>query len=320
MTMPDPAGPAPSTPGAGASRGLTGVIPPVCTPMTPDREVDARSLTRLVDHLLEGGVDALFVLGSSSEVAYLPDAHRRLVLDTVVGHVAGQVPVLAGVIDMTTPRVLDHARTAVEAGVSGLVATAPFYTRTHPEEIRTHFRLIAARTGLPLYAYDLPVSVHTKLPAGLLLELAAEGVLAGVKDSSGDDGGLREVILGRTPGFSVLTGSEVTVDSALWMGADGVVPGLGNVDPHGYVRLAACAGRGEWEAARQEQERLVRLFEIVRVGGARMGGSSSGLGAFKAALYLRGVIAHPVTASPQIPLNDDEIGRVGKHLAAAGLL
>ncbi|MFG3439255.1 dihydrodipicolinate synthase family protein [Nonomuraea sp. NPDC047897] len=318
--MPDPAGPAPSTPATGAPRALTGVIPPVCTPMTPDREVDARSLTRLVDHLLEGGVDALFVLGSSSEVAYLPDAHRRVVLDTVVGHVAGQVPVLAGVIDMTTPRVLDHARTAVEAGVSGLVATAPFYTRTHPEEIRTHFRLIAARTGLPLYAYDLPVSVHTKLPAGLLLELAAEGVLAGVKDSSGDDGGLRQVILGRTPGFSVLTGSEVTVDSALWMGADGVVPGLGNVDPHGYVRLAACAGRGEWEAARREQERLVRLFEIVRVGGARMGGSSSGLGAFKAALYLRGVIAHPVTAQPQIPLTDDEIGSVGKHLAAAGLL
>ncbi|NUW42287.1 dihydrodipicolinate synthase family protein [Nonomuraea rhodomycinica] len=317
--MPDPAGPA-STPAAGGPSALTGVIPPVCTPMTPDHEVDTRSLTRLVDHLLAGGVDALFVLGSSSEVAYLPDAHRRAVLDTVVGHVSGQVPVLAGVIDMTTPRVLDHARTALEAGVSGLVATAPFYTRTHPEEIRTHFRLIAARTGLPLYAYDLPVSVHTKLPAALLLELAAEGVLAGVKDSSGDDGGLREVILGRGPGFSVLTGSEVTVDSALWMGADGVVPGLGNVDPHGYVRLAACAGRGEWEAARQEQERLVRLFEIVRVGGTRMGGSSSGLGAFKAALYLRGIIDCPVTAPPQVPLNDDEIARVGKHLAAAGLL
>ncbi|MGN9784150.1 dihydrodipicolinate synthase family protein [Nonomuraea sp. ZG12] len=299
---------------------LSGVIPPVCTPLTPEGEVDAASLARLVDHLVAGGVDALFVLGSSSEVAYLTDAQRKVVLDTVIGHVGGQVPVLAGVIDMTTPRVLQHVRVAVAAGASGLVATAPFYTRTHPAEIRTHFRGIAAGGGIPLYAYDLPVSVHTKLTADLLMELAAEGVLAGVKDSSGDDGGLRQVILRREAPFSVLTGSEVTVDSALWMGADGVVPGLGNVDPHGYVNLFRSASQGDWEAARREQERLVRLFEIVHVGGTRMGGSSSGLGAFKAALHLRGVIDHPATATPQIPLNADEIGRIGKHLAVAGLL
>ncbi|WP_327106290.1 dihydrodipicolinate synthase family protein [Nonomuraea glycinis] len=299
---------------------LSGVIPPVCTPLTHEGEVDAGSLARLVDHLVAGGVDALFVLGSSSEVAYLTDAQRKVVLDTVVGHVGGQVPVLAGVIDMTAPRVLAHARVAVAAGASGLVATAPFYTRTHPAEIRTHFRAIAAGGGVPLYAYDLPVSVHTKLSAELLLELAAEGVLAGVKDSSGDDGGMRQVILRREAPFSVLTGSEVTVDAALWMGADGVVPGLGNVDPHGYVNLVRSASRGDWEAARREQERLVRLFEIVHVGGSRMGGSSAGLGAFKAALHLRGIIDHPATAMPQTPLNDDEIGRIGKHLAAAGLL
>ncbi|MFI6599882.1 dihydrodipicolinate synthase family protein [Nonomuraea sp. NPDC050536] len=299
---------------------MNGVIPPVCTPMTPDHEVDAASLVRLVDHLLTGGVDALFVLGSSSEVAYLTDAQRAIVLDTVVGHVGGQVPVLAGVIDMTTPRVLEHARTALAKGAAGLVATAPFYTRTHPVEIMTHFRHLAAKTEVPVYAYDLPISVHVKLSADLLLELASEGVLAGVKDSSGDDGGLREVILRRQAGFSVLTGSEVTVDAALWMGADGVVPGLGNVDPSGYARLYRAACQGDWEAARAEQERLVRLFEIVRVGGRRMGGSSSGLGAFKAALHLRGVIDHPTTALPQVPLDADEVGRVGKLLAAVGLL
>ncbi|MFD9946575.1 dihydrodipicolinate synthase family protein [Nonomuraea sp. NPDC059023] len=299
---------------------LTGVIPPVCTPMTPEHEVDAASLVRLIDHLLDGGVDGLFVLGSSSEVAYLTDAQRALVLETVVGHVGGRVPVLAGVIDMTTPRVLEHARAARAAGADALVATAPFYTRTHPAEIRTHFRILAERAGLPVYAYDLPVSVHTKLTADLLLDLAADGALAGLKDSSGDDGAMRQVILGRPAGFSVLTGSEITVDSALAMGADGVVPGLGNVDPHGYVRLTAAAARGDAAAAREEQERLVRLFQIVRVGGSRMGGSSAGLGAFKAALCLRGIIDHPTTAPPQTPLNADETGRIGKLLAAAGLM
>ncbi|WP_329573449.1 dihydrodipicolinate synthase family protein [Streptomyces sp. NBC_01361] len=305
---------------------LTGVVPPVCTPLTPDNEVDVASLIRLVDHLVAGGVDGLFVLGSTSEAAFLPDRHRKVVIDTVVGHVAGQLPVLAGAIDMATLRVLDHARTAAEAGADGIVATAPFYTRTHPAEIARHFRLLAQRCGRPVFAYDLPASVHSKLGADLVLDLAADGTLAGLKDSSGDEGAFREVLIGARSraditGFSVLTGSELTVDSALAMGADGVVPGLGNVDPSGYARLYAYCRAGDRERARIEQERLCALFRMVRVGDpARMGGSSSALGAFKAALYLRGVIDCPVTAAPQIPLSAGEVERVGKFLAGAGLL
>jgi 4-hydroxy-tetrahydrodipicolinate synthase len=305
---------------------LTGVVPPVCTPLTPDHEVDTASLVRLVDHLIGGGVDGLFVLGSSSEAAYLTDAQRRLVIETVAGHAGGQLPVLAGAIDMATPRVLDHVRSVTEAGADGVVVTAPFYTRTHPAEMDRHFRLIAARSTAPVFAYDLPASVHSKLPAELILELAAEGVLAGLKDSSGDEGNFREVVLGararpEVSGFSVLTGAETTVDGALAMGADGVVPGLGNVDPAGYARLYRHCREGDFARARVEQERLCGLFGMVRVGDpGRMGGSSSALGAFKAALFLRGVIACPVTAEPQVPLSSGEVERVGKFLAGAGLL
>ncbi|MDI3388647.1 dihydrodipicolinate synthase family protein [Streptomyces sp. B-S-A8] len=305
---------------------LTGVVPPVCTPLTPEHEVDVGSLVRLVDHLAGAGVDGLFVLGSSSEAAYLPDRHRRTVVETVVAHVAGQLPVLAGAIDMATPRVRDHVDAVTAAGADAVVVTAPFYTRTHPAEIVTHFRTLAAASPVPVFAYDLPVSVHTKLPADLLLGLAAEGALAGVKDSSGDEGAFRELLLAaraRTDitGFRVLTGAELTVDAALAMGADGVVPGLGNVDPEGYVRLYTACRAGDWDRARAEQERLCALFRMTGVGApSRMGGSSSALGAFKAALHLRGVIACPATAVPQVQLSPEEVGEVGKYLAAAGLL
>ncbi|MEW2352311.1 dihydrodipicolinate synthase family protein [Spirillospora sp. NPDC029432] len=302
-----------------------GVVPPVCTPLTPGLEVDTASLERLVGHLLDAGVDGLFVLGSTSEVAFLPDAHRRTVLETVVKHVAGQVPVLAGAIDMTTLRVIEHSRAAAEIGCDGIVATAPFYTRTHPAEIERHLRDVAAAVPVPLYAYDLPVSVHSKLDAGMLLRLAAEGVLAGVKDSSGDDGGMRTLLLrlreAGTTGFSVLTGAELTVDTAVAMGVHGVVPGLGNVDPAGYVRLYRHASEARWDEARAEQERLLRLFDIVNAGGTdRMGRGSSALGSFKAALHLLGVIDCPVTAPPQIPLDAAETDRVRRLLVAAGLL
>ncbi|MGW0600773.1 dihydrodipicolinate synthase family protein [Streptomyces sp. NPDC002776] len=305
---------------------LTGVVPPVCTPLTPDREVDVPSLLRLVDHLMDGGVHGLFVLGSTSEAAYLTDRQRRLVVETVARHVGGRLPVLAGVIDMTTPRVLDHVGEVVAAGADAVVATAPFYTATHPAEIARHYRLIAAGSPVPVLAYDIPAAVHTKLPAELVLELAAEGVLAGLKDSSGDLAGFRAIVTGARArpgltGFTLLTGSELLVDAALALGADGAVPGLANVDPDGYVRLDRLCRAGDLHRARAEQERLCALFGMVRAGDpTRMGGSSSALGAFKAALHLRGIIDCPATAEPQVPLGAEETERVGKFLAAAGLL
>ncbi|WP_225836921.1 dihydrodipicolinate synthase family protein [Streptomyces sp. NK08204] len=302
---------------------LTGVVPPVCTPLTPEREVDVPSLLRLVEHLVAGGVHGLFLLGSTSEAAFLTDRQRRLVVEAVADHVGRQLPVLAGAIDMTTPRVLEHVRAVTEAGAEAVVVTAPFYARTHRSEIVHHYRRIAAASPVPVIAYDIPSAVHTKLPADLVLGLAADRVLAGIKDSSGDLGVFREMVTGARAlaGFGVLTGSEVVVDAALALGADGAVPGLANVDPHGYVRLYRLCRAGDWAGARAEQERLCALFGMVGVGDpARMGGSSSALGAFKAALHLRGVIDCPITAEPQVPLSGAEVEQVGKFLAAAGLL
>lgn len=146
-----------------SSQPLRGVVPPVCTPLDASGEVDTASLVRHVEHLVGGGVHGLFALGSSSEVAFLTDRQRALVLETVVEAVAGRVPVLAGVIDMTTPRVLVHAEAARAAGADALVATAPFYARTHPVEIARHFRTTrGGRIATPDQAAEaLAAGVHS---------------------------------------------------------------------------------------------------------------------------------------------------------------
>ncbi|MCF6525211.1 dihydrodipicolinate synthase family protein [Streptomyces sp. JJ36] len=305
---------------------LTGVVPPLCTPLTREGDVDTRSLEALVERLVEAGVDGLFVLGSTGEAPYLDDARRHTALRTVVTAAAGRLPVLAGVIDMATARVLDHARAAAGLGADALVATAPFYARTHPVEIADHFRRVRAGTGLPLFAYDIPVSVHRKLPAGTVLELAGDGTLAGLKDSSGDDGALRRLLVGlRARGlldrFTVLTGSELSVDGALLAGAHGVVPGLGNVDPEGYLRLYGHARAGRWSEAAAEQDRLAVLHALTGTGPEEaMGRNASAIGGFKAALHLLGVLDCPATAAPQVPLDDVAVATVRALLTERGLL
>jgi 4-hydroxy-tetrahydrodipicolinate synthase len=266
------------------------------------------------------------VLGTSGEGTFLTDEQRQTVLETVVSEVSGQVPVLAGAIDTSTARAGAHIAAALKAGVDAVVATAPFYAATHPAEIERHYERLASVAGeTPLYAYDIPSRIAgTKLPSSLVIGLGKRGVLAGVKDSSGQETSLRRLVLDRRDagldGFAIMTGSEVTVDSALSFGVDGVVPGLGNVDPAGYVRIFDAVAAGDRAVARDEQDRLFRLFEIVEVADrSRMGNSSGALGAFKTALYLLGVIACPLTAYPSIPLDEVEIDAIGVLLERAGL-
>ena len=302
---------------------FTGVIPPVVTPLTEDGAVDTASLERLVAHLLDGGVNGLFALGSSGETAYLTPDQQQTVLETVTGAAAGQVPVLAGAIETTTNRAVERARVAAKAGADAIVATAPFYTRTHVTELDPHFRRIAESVDLPLFAYDVPVCVHTKLTPDTVLALASEGVLAGVKDSSGDDVGFRQLVLGsrELPGFVALTGHEVVVDGMLLGGADGVVPGLGNVDPHAYVRLYEAARAGDWATAKAEQDRLARLFTLVdAVEPGTASGTTGGIGGFKTALALLGVIRTPRVSPPMRSHTEAETARVRARLEAAGLL
>jgi 4-hydroxy-tetrahydrodipicolinate synthase len=203
-----------------------------------------------------------------------------------------------------------------------VVATAPFYAVTHAPQIRRHFEILGERADVPVYAYDIPRCVHTELDPDMLVELGVSGAIAGVKDSSGDDVAFRRLALrNRAAGgpLTLFTGHEVVVDGAYLAGADGVVPGLANVDPDGYVRMHAAFRRGDWTAVRDEQDRLAALMEITRVPRSTAGWGA-GVGAFKTALMVQGVIAHNQLPEPFDALDGDDLAAVETILGRAGLL
>ena len=300
---------------------FAGVIPPLTTPLTPDGDVDAASLERLCKFLLTAGVDGLFVCGSSGEVALLADGQRARVVEVAAGVAAGQVPVLAGAIDTGTARVIDRAQAAVKAGADAVVATPPFYVASHPDEVMRHYRLLRDAVDVPVVAYDIPSATHSPLPLVAVEQLAHDGTIAALKDSSGDIDGFRRILSATSDtALRVLTGSETLTDVALQLGAHGAVPGLANVDPDGYVRIGNEARAGRWSAAAAEQERLRRLFSIVDVADrSRIGFTAGALGAFKAAQYLRGVIDTPRCAEPLLPLTAAEIDTIREILVREGV-
>ncbi|MCI1983511.1 MAG: dihydrodipicolinate synthase family protein [Bifidobacteriaceae bacterium] len=300
---------------------LSGVIPPLVTPLTEAGEVDTASYKRLVDRLVDAGVSGLFVCGSTSEVALLSDRLRDDVVRAAVDAAAGRVPVLAGVIDTGTLRMIDHAKRAVALGAKAIVATPPFYIAPNPAEIIEHYRALAKAVSVPVIAYNIPSATQVGIPMESLDVLAHEGTISALKDSGGDIMYFRTALetVGDS-GIGMLTGSEVFADLALELGGTGIVPGIGNVDPYGYVTIQKAAEAGDWETARKEQERLIKLFEIVNVADlSRIGFTAGALGSFKMALYQLGVIDHPTTCAPMLPLNDAESDIIRQHLVDAGL-
>lgn len=300
-----------------------GVVPPLVSPLTSEDEPDLASLRRLVRFQIDAGVDGLFVLGSSGEGSAFGPTDRRRIIETVVDAAERSVPVYAGVIEPSTRRAIEALDEAAELGADAAVATAPFYVDTQHDEVLRHFDRLANR-GLPVLAYNIPSRVGYTIAPTLARRLAASGSVAGLKDSSGDTYALRSTIAGLradgTDGFAVFSGSEVNVDIDVRLGVDGVVPGLANVDPHGYVRLFDAARRGDLSAGRVEQERLIALFEIVHVAvDGRRSTSSAALGAFKTALRVRGVIADAMVTTSNLPFSPAQVGRIAELMDDAGL-
>lgn len=301
---------------------LRGIIPPMCTPLTDAGEIDVPSVHHLTNYLIESGVHGVFAFGSTGEGPSLTDKQREVMLHSVIEAARGRVPVLIGVTDPSTERCIAHSLAAKEAGADGLVIAAPYYFRTTQSEVIDHFRRVHERVGLPIMAYDIPVTVTIKLDSATVQQLFNEGVIVGLKDSSGAVDMLRKTLIQlRGTDFRAFTGSELIIDLCLRMGAHGSVPGVGNVFPAEYVQLYNLTQEGRWDEAAQLQERLLLCFyELIAQGDPRYSGMASAVGGFKSGLKAKGIISSTRVAEPFPSFTPAQEERVADVLRHHGLL
>lgn len=298
---------------------LRGVIPPIVTPLTANRRFDAASARRLCEFMLESGVHGLFVLGTSGEGPYLCEADQLAAVRTAVDVAKGKVPVLAGLLSPGTDQACVLANHMQELGADAVVVAPPYYYPATQSQIIDHFRTIHQTVKIPVMAYDIPVTTHHRMQLETVLTLANEGTVIGMKDSTGDYGTFRRLQLKAPAGFRLLTGSEPFFDSVLLAGAHGVVPGLSNVAPHGFVALYNAYLAGNQSEMASLQARLTRLMEVfIKPDGSVEIGRA--IGAMKAALQLRNVIATTVTSRPFPEITPAETERIRGIMQETGFI
>lgn len=265
------------------SEQLKGVIPPLLTPLNEDELIDRPSLKRLVEHVIEGGVGGIFVLGSSGEGPMLPLAQKRTVVQAASASIAGRVPLLAGISDCGVARVREVMDALDIPGVDAFVATLPYYGDfSDPSTQLSFFRQLADLSRKPMVLYNIPQAVHSTIEPQTAMELSAHPNIIGMKDSLGDLGRFGRIIAGCAgPDFKILQGAELTSAASLLMGADGLVSGLANIVPTWVTGLYEAARAGNWDLARQYQERMASLW--------RLHGYGHWLGCLKTASSLLGL-------------------------------
>jgi 4-hydroxy-tetrahydrodipicolinate synthase len=228
-------------------RPIRGIIPPVLTPLLDQNTLDRDAFERLLEHLIDGGSSALFVLGSTGEAPGLSYALRREVIDVTASIAGTRIPILVGITDTSFTESIETAEYAARAGASGLVLSPPYYFALTQEDFLGYLERLAPLLPLPLYLYNIPK--HTKLAIDPETVRAAAELpnIYGLKDSSGDHDYFRacKAAVAHHSEFALLGGVEEILAELVAEGAHGGVCGGANLYPRLFVDLYEAAARGD---------------------------------------------------------------------------
>ena len=292
---------------------LDGVIVPLLTPLRRDQSLDEAGLERLIEHALDGGVNGVFLLGSTGEFALLDHETRLQLIRAARRIVAGRVLLLAGVSEPGTRAAIEFGRRAVELGAEAVVASPPFYYHHSQADLIAHFAAIAKEVPAPLVLYNIPRNVKISLTAETVGRLMEIPDVIGLKDSAGDMA-MFQAYLDLRDGrkdFSIAQGGELVAALSLARGADGLVLGPANVAPRLCRDIYDAVRAGEMERAWRLQARLGELISIHK--------HKSGPAGLKAACHLMGLCG-PTVAAPFEELSDEQVGLVRQTLINLELL
>lgn len=243
---------------------LQGIIVPLLTPLATPETIDAESTRKLTDHVIEGGVHGIFILGSTGEGPALSGAAQREFIRLGVEAAAGRVPVLAGISGASAAESAQLGRFAAEAGADAVVAAPPCYIPPDDDEQVAFYRYLAKEVPLPLFVYNMPALTRVLLSLRVLERVLEIPGVAGYKDSSGDLAAFKAVLerFGDRPDLSLLVGPDELTGEAVMLGGDGGVNGSANLNPRLFASLYDAAKRKDAATVKTLQAKVLEMGKL----------------------------------------------------------
>ncbi len=239
---------------------LSGVGAAMITPFTREGRVDYEALGRMIDYVIEGGVDYIVALGTTAETPTLYMPERAVIAMFITNHIAGRVPLVMGVGGNSTSEVLDQLREFDLRGADAILSVTPYYNKPSQEGLYQHFRTVSEHSPLPVILYNIPGRSGVNMAAETTLRIAGDFPnVIGIKEASGNLEQMQRIIDRRPKDFLVLSGDDaIAVELMRDLGSGQRVPAqvhaLHEPGQGGRVR-SSVAGVG---AARRGHPRALR--------------------------------------------------------------
>ena len=279
------------------------------TPLDAKRRLDKKGTRNMVHHLLKGGVDGIFLLGTTGEGPHLSYAIREELVKTVCRLVKGRVPVLVGITETDMDDAVAFASKCKAYGAAAVVAAPPYYFKLTQAECVAWFTEMADRLPLPLVVYDMPAHTDTVIEPATIAKLAAHPNIIAMKDSSSIIALFNKFRVALEPyaeKFSLFMGPDEAMGEAVLLGADGGVCTGANLWPAQFKAMYLAAKAGDVEKVRRLQ-RFTTMSSYLLYGLGQ--GQIGFLKGVKAALAEMGLIQN-VLAAPFEPFGGKELVQV----------
>lgn len=297
---------------------LSGIIPPMVTPLLDRDTLDAAGLERLIEHILGGGVHGLFILGTTGEAPSLSYRLRHELVERVCRQVSGRVPVLVGITDTSFIESLNIARKASDAGAQAVVLAPPYYFPAGQPELLEYLKHLVPQLPLPVLLYNMPNCVKPSFELQTVQAALVIAGIVGIKDSSADMVYFHKLqsLLKERPDFSLFMGPEELLADAILSGGHGGVCGGANLIPQLYVELYNAARSKELPKVEALHKKVMQIsITIYSVGRYE----SSFLKGLKCALSWMGICSDFI-AEPFHRFRTAERDMIRQHLEELGIM
>ena len=252
----------------------TGVA--IITPFHADGQVDYDALGKVINHLIDGGVEYLVSLGTTGESATLSNEERKQVWAFTSGVVKGRVGLVAGIAGNNTHEVVEQIKQFDTTGYDAILSASPHYNKPTQEGIYQHYKAIAQAAPLPVILYNVPSRTGSNVNADTVVRLAHDFKnIIGIKEAGGNFDQINQIMRDKPEDFLMISGDDPVTLPMMALGGVGVISVTGNVLPRQTSDMVRLCLDGNYKAAQIIHSKLIDFTRLMFVEGSPAGAKTA---------------------------------------------